>query len=147
MRIVLLALLLARSAPAAGPAADAGLSEAPSGPPPTREIARDRAHQLSASLRCPVCQGLSAADSQAESAVAMRTRVEELVRAGYSDDQVRAYFVSRYGEWVLMEPPVAGHWLLWAAPLVALVLGGAWVARRVGRPGAAGVAPTPPTEA
>ena len=91
-------------------------------PPEEDEVAR-RSDRLAAGLRCPVCQGLSAADSQAESAVAMRVRTEDLVRAGYSDTQIQAYFVERYGEWVLLEPPRRGlHWLIWLGPLV--VLGG-----------------------
>jgi cytochrome c-type biogenesis protein CcmH len=109
------------------------LSEPPAGAPVTdqAEVTR-RARSISEGLRCPVCQGLSAADSQAESAIAMRTRAEDLVAAGYSDAQINAYFVKNYGEWVLLEPPRAGrHWFIWLGPLVLLGLGALVVAWRM----------------
>ena len=83
-----------------------------------------RTQALARGLRCPVCQGLSVADSQSEAALAMKGRIRELVAAGYADDQIEDYFVDRYGTWVLLEPPTEGRfWLLWLGP-VALVLGG-----------------------
>lgn len=111
------ALALANPAP--------GMTVEPAFPPPSDETAiEDRALTLSKGLRCPVCQGLSSADSQAESAVAIRVRAEELVRAGYSDEQITTYFVDRYGEWVLLAPPTAGHHLLvWLTPGLALGAG------------------------
>lgn len=122
------------SAPAEG--ASSGLpvmSEPPAGKPVTdEEILRKRSRALTEGLRCPVCQGLSAADSQAESAVAMCVRTEDLVRAGYSDEQIRAWFVDKYGEWVLLEPPRSGrHWLIWLGPLAFLGLGGLVVTWRM----------------
>ncbi len=109
------------------------MSEAPAGAPPNdeAEITR-RTRGITEGLRCPVCQGLSAADSQAESAVAMCVRTEDLVRAGYDDAQIRAWFVGRYGEWVLLEPPRQGrHWLVWLGPLAFLGLGALVVAWRM----------------
>ncbi len=101
------------------------LSEPPQGAPITDQAEVDRrAQTIAEGLRCPVCQGLSAGDSQAESAIAMRTRAGDLVAAGYSDQQINAYFVERYGEWVLLEPPRSGrHWLIWLGPLAFLGLG------------------------
>ncbi len=101
------------------------LSEKPAGPPISDQVEIDRrAQTIAEGLRCPVCQGLSAGDSQAESAIAMRTRAGDLVAAGYSDAQINAYFVERYGEWVLLEPPRSGrHWLIWLGPLAFLGLG------------------------
>jgi cytochrome c-type biogenesis protein CcmH len=109
------------------------LSEAPAGPPVTDQaLIHQRSQSISEGLRCPVCQGLSAADSQAESAVAMRVRAADLVAAGYSDAQINAYFVERYGEWVLLEPPRTGkHWLIWLGPLLLLALGALVVAWRM----------------
>jgi cytochrome c-type biogenesis protein CcmH len=109
------------------------LDEAPAGPTVTDQAEiQARAHRISQGLRCPVCQGLSAADSQAESAIAMRVRAGDLVAAGYSDEQILAYFVQRYGEWVLLEPPRSGrHWLVWIGPLLLLALGGLVVAWRM----------------
>ena len=72
---------------------------------------------IASELRCPVCQGLSVADSQAETAVAMYERIKELVRLGYSEDQIDTYFVQRYGDWVLLAPPADGLGiLLWVLP-------------------------------
>jgi cytochrome c-type biogenesis protein CcmH len=101
------------------------LAEAPAGSPLSDQAEIDRrAQTIAEGLRCPVCQGLSAGDSQAESAIAMRTRAGDLVAAGYSDEQINAYFVERYGEWVLLEPPRSGrHWLIWLGPLAFLGLG------------------------
>jgi len=126
--------------------AEPGLDDAPGLPVPTDESAiSSRSLELARGLRCPVCQGLSAADSQAESAIAMRDRAEELVRAGYSDDQVRDYFVDRYGEWVLLEPPRRGrHLLVWLAPVAALGLGALVVGSRLRSAGAVEDAPLVP---
>ncbi len=78
-------------------------------------------------LRCVVCQSLSVADSPSEMARQMRDVVRERLAAGDTPEAVTAYFVSRYGEWVLLVPPARGFSLIaWAAPLGAL--GGGLVA-------------------
>jgi cytochrome c-type biogenesis protein CcmH len=75
-------------------------------------------------LRCPVCLNLSVADSPSELARDMRDVVRDRLARGESEDQVTAYFVQRYGEWVLMKPPAHGVSLLvWLLPGV-LVIGG-----------------------
>jgi cytochrome c-type biogenesis protein CcmH len=92
-----------------------------SGEPATIE---DRAQAISAGLRCPVCQNLSVADSPSRLAGEMRAEVEGQLRDGRTDEEVRAYFVERYGEWVLLEPRSLLPFLI---PVVAVVLGiGAW---------------------
>ena len=130
----------AAQAPAPEPRAEAEvdqtisqLAEPPKGKPVKDRAEIDRrAQTISEGLRCPVCQGLSAADSQAESAIAMRIRAGDLVAAGYSDAQINSYFVERYGEWVLLEPPRSGrHWLIWFGPLAFLGLGALIVAWRM----------------
>jgi len=128
-----LAQVPAAPAEAESPPPGVALAERPAGPPVRdRALAAERAVAIAEGLRCPVCQGLSAAASQAESAVAMRTRAQDLVELGYSDEQILAFFVSRYGEWVLLEPPRAGrHWLIWAGPLALLSLGALVVAWRM----------------
>lgn len=74
-------------------------------------------------LHCPVCQGQSIADSNAELARDMRAKVHELIVEGKSDDQVLAFMTQRYGDYVLFRPPVTpATWLLWFAPgLLAVV--------------------------
>lgn len=100
------------TAPAAAPgnAADADLE--------------DRTTAVASTLRCPVCQGESIQDSPSQLAQDMRELVREQLRAGKMPEEVRAYFVGRYGEWILLEPRMTGlNVLLYVFP-VALVLGG-----------------------
>jgi cytochrome c-type biogenesis protein CcmH len=99
----------------------------PPGPSPGPEQVEPLTYEIASGLRCPVCQGLSVADSPSPTAVAMKDRVRELVVAGYTEEQINDYFIARYGEWVLLSPPAKGlAWLLWLGPagLLGLVL--AW---------------------
>jgi len=113
-----------------------GLTEPPALEVPSPEVAKARAREVALGLRCPVCQGLSVADSHAEAAQAMYARIEELVRLGYSAEQINAYFADRYGAWVQLEPPAQGFsWLLWLTPVLLVVLGAAGIAIQArGRP-------------
>lgn len=87
-----------------------------------------RARNLSRELRCMVCQNQSIDDSDADLAGDLRRLVRERLLAGDSDDQVIAYLVSRYGEFVLLKPRFsARNALLWATPAVALAIGGAFI--------------------
>ena len=105
-----------------------------------------RTQAIAAGLRCPVCQNLSVADSPSQLAREMRSEIAERLRAGASDDEVRAYFVARYGAWVLLEPPRRGFDLIpWLVPVVGVLVGaGIWLAlvRRRPRP-PAGEVPVP----
>lgn len=84
-----------------------------------------RARTISEGLRCLVCQNQSIDDSDADLAHDLRVLVRERLTAGDSDDQVRAYLVARYGEYVLLNPVMAPHTLLlWVAAPVVLVIGG-----------------------
>ena len=75
-------------------------------------------------LRCPVCQGESILDSPASLAQEMRTLVRTQLAEGKSPEEVKAYFVSKYGEWILLAPPASGFTLLvYALPLAALLIG------------------------
>ena len=87
------------------------------------------AKALMETLRCLVCQGQSIADSDAELAGDMRALVRERIARGEQPDDIRAWLVQRYGNWVSYAPPVEpATWLLWVAP--ALLIGaGMWVAR------------------
>ncbi|MGA2638178.1 cytochrome c-type biogenesis protein [Methylocella sp.] len=85
-----------------------------------------RARDLSAQLRCMVCQNQSIDDSNAELARDLRLLVRERLTAGDSDDAIRAYLVQRYGDFILLKPPVKAETLaLWGAPIVILLVGGA----------------------
>src|SRR5689334_24933119 len=83
-----------------------------------------RAQALEMEIRCVVCQNEPIAQSTADIAADMRTLVRERVAAGDSDDQIRAFFRARYGDFVLLRPPFdARTWALWGAPLILLAGG------------------------
>lgn len=83
------------------------------------------AREVAAGLRCPTCAGESAADSPAPTARGMRAVIADQVAAGESPEEIGEYFVARYGEWILLDPPRQGiGWALVVLPGVAL-LGGA----------------------
>ena len=84
-----------------------------------------RARAISAELRCLVCQNQSIDDSDADLAKDLRHLVRERLVAGDSDAQVLAFITQRYGDFVLLRPPVKpATWLLWFGPLAVLLVGG-----------------------
>jgi cytochrome c-type biogenesis protein CcmH len=88
-------------------------------------VLEKRAREISAGLRCMVCQNQSIDDSDAQLAKDLRILVRERLVAGDTDQQVEDYLVQRYGEFVLLKPTFRGHtMLLWLAPALVLVLGG-----------------------
>jgi cytochrome c-type biogenesis protein CcmH len=110
---------------------------APKGGPLTGAALDSRVQDVAALLRCPVCQGLSVADSPATMATNMRAEVRSLLAAGYEEDQILAYFERSYGEFVRLRPPLRGvNWLVWLGPLFGLLAGGAVVFAALRRSGA-----------
>ncbi len=91
----------------------------------------ERGDALARELRCPDCQGLSVADSPTGAAREIHRQVDELVAGGATDEEVRAHFVDRYGEWILLAPTSLVTWLV---PLGVLAGGVAlyatWLAGR-----------------
>ena len=84
-----------------------------------------RARAISKDLRCVVCQNQSIDDSDAPLARDLRLLVREQITLGKTDAEVRDYVVARYGNFVLLKPPVEGDTLLlWAGPFAVLILGG-----------------------
>ena len=84
-----------------------------------------RARILSAELRCMVCQNQSIDDSDAPLARDLRILLRERLSAGDSDEQVIDFLVARYGDFILLRPPVAWNTaLLWLAPPAVLIVGG-----------------------
>jgi cytochrome c-type biogenesis protein CcmH len=92
-----------------------------------------RLKRLESELRCLVCQNQTLADSNADLAADLRREVRTLAIAGKSDDEIRAYLVARYGDFVLYDPPLKrATWALWLGPF-ALLCGGAavwWIVLR-----------------
>jgi len=95
-------------------------------PDPAQEA---KARALMDSLRCVVCQGQAIGDSDAEIAGDMRSMVRTRIAAGESPEQIRAWMIERYGEWVSYDPPLSARtWPLWFAPLILIALG--WLLAR-----------------
>jgi len=116
MRALLALLLLLLALPAAAVEPDEMLADA---------ALEARARALSQVVRCVVCQNESIDSSSAGIAKDLRRIIRERLLAGDSDQQVLDFLVARYGDYVLLEPPVKpSTWLLWAAPPLLLLLGG-----------------------
>ncbi len=93
-------------------------------------VLEKRARHLQRQLRCLICQGESIDESASSFAVDVRRLVREQVAEGKSDKQIEDFFVARYGDAILMKPPLeADTWLLWLAPFGVLAIAGgvAWV--------------------
>ena len=88
-------------------------------------VLEDKTKTVASELRCPVCQGVSIQDSPSELAQQMRTVVKERLASGESEQQVKDYFISKYGEWILLSPQASGFNLVVYALPALLVLGGA----------------------
>ena len=137
-RVVLLAALAvaamggAASAQEPGPAAKPGQVVAPTS---ARDSALEaQTTRLASELRCPVCQGLSIQESPSEISQQMRALVKEQLSQGKTPDDVRAYFVSKYGEWILLAPAARGfNWFVYLFPAVLLVGGAGFIALLVRR--------------
>jgi cytochrome c-type biogenesis protein CcmH len=112
--------VVGRSPSVAAPAADSALEA--------------RTAAIASTLRCPVCQGESIQDSPSELAQQMRAVVRGRLQAGDTPEEVKAYFVSKYGEWILLEPTMTGlNILLYVIPVLLVVGGLALVAVLVRR--------------
>jgi cytochrome c-type biogenesis protein CcmH len=112
---VALALLLSLAGPALAVQPDEVMKD------PALEA---KARALSGELRCLVCQNESIDDSEAPLARDIRVLIRERIGKGESNDAVRAYLVSRYGDFILLKPPFKLEtWLLWLSPVLTLGLG------------------------
>lgn len=122
MRMLLLAAALLLAGPAQAdsllPPAEYSYTQLPD---PKQEA---EAVALMETLRCLVCQGQSIADSDAEMAGDMRAMVRQRIAAGETPEQIRAWLIERYGNWVSYDPPLSPMtWPLWAAPILLIVAG------------------------
>lgn len=123
-RLLILLMLVAT------PAYAVGVDETTLQDPAQEERARD----LMKELRCLVCQNQSIEDSNADMAQDLRILVRERIAMGESDEQVQAFLVERYGDWILMQPPFNPRTaLLWLGPVLLLLIGGFAVSRYLRR--------------
>jgi cytochrome c-type biogenesis protein CcmH len=107
-----------------------------------------RARTLSKELRCLVCQNESIDDSNADLAHDLRVLLRERIAGGDSDAQALQFIVSRYGEFVLLQPPIApATYALWFGPPAALALGAVGALLYLRRRRATAAEPAPLTEA
>jgi len=103
-----------------------GVAFAAPAPESLRDPAQEaHARALQKEFRCLVCQGESIDESGAPLAADLRRLIREHIARGESDDQIRHYLVARYGQFILMNPPIEPDtYLLWGAPVLILLLGG-----------------------
>lgn len=108
MRLWLLLLCVVASLPALG----------------SSDATEERMMNMAAELRCLVCQNESIAASRADFAVDIRELIRRRIEAGNSDVEIRAFLVSRYGDFILYRPPLkVTTLLLWFGPMLLLILG------------------------
>ena len=97
---------------------------APQGPPLSGPVLEQRTQDVAALLRCPVCQGMSIADSPSTVALDMKHQVRDMLAKGYTQEQILAYFERSYGQFVLLKPKFQGvAALVWLLPMAALIFG------------------------
>jgi len=81
---------------------------------------QSRVFEIARQLRCPVCVSESVADSNAQIAQQMRQVIQQQLEEGRSEAQIFSYFVNRYGDWIMLDPPKRGiHLVVWVLPVVA----------------------------
>jgi cytochrome c-type biogenesis protein CcmH len=103
--------------------------------------------EVAAQLRCPVCRNQSVLESNAKLAREMQQMIRERLAAGETPDEVKAYLVSRYGEWILLKPKARGlNLLVYILPFVVLGGGAILLRDRLKRWAGAGLAAPPPPE-
>jgi len=100
------------------------IAEAPKGVPIAGAMLDQRTNEVASLLRCPVCQGLSVADSPSTMAQDMKHQVRDLLARGYTQEQILAYFERSYGQFVLLKPKFSGvAAMVWLLPIAALIFG------------------------
>ena len=93
-----------------------------------------RTNRVASLLRCPVCQGMSVADSPSEMAVNMKREVRDLLQRGYTEEQVLDHFERSYGQFVRLKPKFEGvNALVWLLPIFAVILGALIVMNKMKR--------------
>lgn len=106
------------------------------------EAREQRVREIAHQLRCPTCQAMSVKESEAGLANNMKAKIQEMLEQGKSEEEILKFFVDRYGEWILRNPPKQGvNLVLWLAPFGLVLVAGLGVLLYLKR-NAKGAAPT-----
>ncbi|MHC4236232.1 MAG: cytochrome c-type biogenesis protein [Planctomycetota bacterium] len=126
---VTLTLLALLAGSGAAWAPDSPLGQQTEEPAPVEAVRADpeleaQVREIAAQLRCPTCRALSVQDSPSGMAQEMRDLIREQLLTGKTPEEVTAYFVERYGEWILLKPTAQGfNWTVWLLPILMLAGG------------------------
>ena len=95
------------------------------------DIQLERANSLYKETRCLVCEGQNIYESNSDSAEDLKKLIYEMISEGSSDDEIKSFLISRYGEWIIMTPPVnQSTYFLWFSPIIILILGFLFIFRK-----------------
>ena len=91
----------------------------------------ERANNLFKETRCLVCEGQNIYESNSDSAEDMKKLISEMIIDGNSDDEIKSFLVSRYGDWIIMTPPInQSTYFLWFSPIIILLIGIIFILRK-----------------
>jgi len=91
----------------------------------------ERANNLFKETRCLVCEGQNIYESNSDSAEDMKKLISEMIIDGNSDNEIKSFFVSRYGDWIIMTPPInQSTYFLWFSPIIILLIGIIFILRK-----------------
>ena len=91
----------------------------------------ERANNLFKETRCLVCEGQNIYESNSDSAEDMKKLISEMIIDGNSDNEIKSFLVSRYGNWIIMTPPInQSTYFLWFSPIIILLIGIIFILRK-----------------
>ena len=91
----------------------------------------ERANNLFKETRCLVCEGQNIYESNSDSAEDMKELISEMIIDGNSDNEIKSFLVSRYGDWIIMTPPInQSTYFLWFSPIIILLIGIIFILRK-----------------
>ena len=91
----------------------------------------ERANNLFKETRCLVCEGQNIYESNSDSAEDMKKLISEMIIDGNSDNEIKSFLVSRYGDWIIMTPPMnQSTYFLWFSPIIILLIGIIFILRK-----------------
>ena len=91
----------------------------------------ERANNLFKETRCLVCEGQHIYESNSNSAEDMKELISEMIIDGNSDNEIKSFLVSRYGDWIIMTPPInQSTYFLWFSPIIILLIGIVFILRK-----------------